>query len=61
LNDFHIIFEELDNRIGKLRNECPISWEPDKLDVDGALGQIRSTWEEMWAKLPKSASAYEVE
>jgi hypothetical protein len=61
LNDFHIIFEELDNRIGKLRKECPVSWEPDKLEVDGALGQIRSKWDEVWSKLPKSASAYEVE
>lgn len=61
LNDFNIIFEELDNRISKLRRECPIEWEPDKLEVDGALGQIRSKWDDLWSKLPKSASAYEVE
>ena len=61
LNDFNIIFEELDNRIGKLRTECPISWEPDKLEVDGKLGQIRTKWDDLWSKLPASSSAYEVD
>jgi len=46
LNDFRMIFEALDSRVAKLRNECPISWEPDKLEVDGALIQIRSKWDD---------------
>ncbi len=61
LNDMHIVFEELDARIAKLRTECPTEWSPDKLEVDGALGQIRSKWDDLWAKLPATASAYEVE
>jgi hypothetical protein len=61
INDFNIIFEELDARIAKLRKECPVSWEPDKLEVDGALGQIRSNWKELWDKMPKNMSPYGVE
>ena len=61
VNDLNMIFEELDNRVARLRNECPTEWDPEKIEVDGALGQIRSKWDDLWARLPKSASAYEVE
>ena len=53
LNGFNIIFEELDARSAKLSKECPVSWGPDKLEVDGALGQIRSNWKELWDKMPR--------
>jgi hypothetical protein len=61
VNDLNMVFEELTNRIARLRHECPTEWDPDKIELEGALGQIRSKWDDLWARLPKSASAYEVE
>lgn len=42
VNELHIIMEELDERIEKLKKECPTSWEPDKTEIENKVGYLRT-------------------
>lgn len=41
INDIYVIVEELDDRIERLKRECPIQWEPDKIE-------LKTKWEDVW-------------
>jgi len=34
VNDLHIFIEELENRIDRLRRECPLDWKPDQIEME---------------------------
>lgn len=36
INDIYVIVEELDDRIERLKKECPIQWEPFALRIKRA-------------------------
>ncbi|MGO9567353.1 MAG: hypothetical protein ACLP5H_07435 [Desulfomonilaceae bacterium] len=48
INDLHMIMEELDERINKLRAECPTAWEPQRAEVEGKMAHLKHTWEGVW-------------
>ncbi|MBI4963610.1 MAG: hypothetical protein HY913_10065 [Desulfomonile tiedjei] len=48
VNELHMVMEELDERINKLRTACPTSWEPEKEEMEGKLTHLRRTWEGVW-------------
>jgi len=52
LNDIHMVLESLNDRIAQLRTECPVSWDPQKKEVDEVLGKIRTRWDEVSANIP---------
>ncbi|MFC1833502.1 hypothetical protein ACFL2Q_02040 [Thermodesulfobacteriota bacterium] len=52
LNDIHMILESLDDRIAKLRTECPTEWDPQKKEVDEVLGKIQVRWDDAAGNLP---------
>jgi predicted nuclease with TOPRIM domain len=52
LNDIHMILESLNDRIAQLRTECPVSWDPQKKEVDEVLGKIQTRWDEVNANIP---------
>jgi predicted nuclease with TOPRIM domain len=52
LNDIHMILESLNDRIAQLRTECPVSWDPQKKEVDEVLGTIKARWDEVSANIP---------
>ena len=40
VNDLHVLVEEMDDRIERLRNQCPSDWSPDKLELETKLTRI---------------------
>jgi predicted nuclease with TOPRIM domain len=48
VNELHMVMEELDDRIKKLRTQCPTSWEPEKAEMEGKFFHLRRTWEGVW-------------
>jgi len=48
VRELHMILEELEDRIHRLKAECPTQWEPDNIDVKGTFMPFASRWEEVW-------------
>jgi len=48
VRDLHALFVELDERISRLKRECPTEWGPDKIEIEqkistltGKIGYLR--------------------
>jgi len=48
VNELHGLIEEMDDRIGRLKKECPTQWEPDKIELDTKLDRVKNHYEEVW-------------
>lgn len=44
VNGLHIVMADLDERIEKLRRECPTEWKPEKEDIRGRLTELSSRY-----------------
>jgi len=55
VEDIHILLTELDDRIHRLRNECPIEWDPDRAEIDNTHVDLRGKFEETMAYIGKAA------
>ena len=44
VNGLHIIMAELDERIEKLRTECPIAWKPEREKIKIRLSDLSSRY-----------------
>ena len=55
VNDLHVLIEELEDRISRLRNECPTEWSPEKIELDSKLTKISNVCQECWDNV---SSAY---
>ena len=51
VNDLHILLEELDDRIGRLKNQCPTDWSPDKIELESKLAKISNVCEDCWKNI----------
>ena len=51
VNDLHIFIEELENRIDRLRRECPVDWKPDQIEMETKFTQVRATLDDVWKGL----------
>jgi len=40
VNELHMIIEELSDRIDRLRKECPVSWKPERTEIENKLGHL---------------------
>jgi hypothetical protein len=40
VNDLHMLVEEIEDRIERLRNQCPSDWSPDKIELETKLTRI---------------------
>ncbi len=40
VNELHMIIEELGDRIERLRKECPISWKPERTEIENKVGYL---------------------
>jgi hypothetical protein len=47
VNDLHIVIDELEARIGKLRSECPADWKADQSDVDKKFGHLKGLYNDV--------------
>ena len=48
VNDLHMILEEFEDRIRRLKSTCPTNWEPDKIEFEGKFSGLKTRWEEVW-------------
>ena len=48
VNDLHSLIEQLEDRIERLKNECPAEWSPDKIELDSKLTEITNICKECW-------------
>lgn len=44
INGLHIVMSELEDRIGKLRTECPIEWRPAQEEIKVKLSGLSSRY-----------------
>lgn len=49
INDLHIIVDEIEVRIGKLRAECPADWKTDQADLDKKFGHLKGLYNDISA------------
>ena len=56
VNDLHMLVEELDDRIERLRNQCPADWAPEKIELESKLTRISNICEDCWKDI--SADTY---
>jgi len=48
VNQLHIVKEELDDRIRRLKTECPTNWEADRIELEGNFTGFKTKWEDVW-------------
>lgn len=53
VTDLHILIEELEDRIERLRRECPIEWSPDQMEIEQKLHDVKIYWEKVWSGMSK--------
>ena len=51
VNDLHVLIEELEDRIARLKDQCPTDWSPEKIELDSKLTKISNVCEECWANV----------
>ncbi|MCJ7807554.1 MAG: hypothetical protein MUP73_02380 [Dehalococcoidia bacterium] len=48
VNELHALMDEIDDRIARLKRECPAEWSPDKIELDSKISRIANIYEEVW-------------
>lgn len=51
VNDLHVLVEEMEDRISRLKAECPEEWSPDKIELESKLTRISDICEECWERV----------
>ncbi len=46
IEDLHVLLEEMEGRVGQLKNECPTEWSPAKKEIDDGAVDMRGKYEE---------------
>jgi len=49
VNDLHIVIEELENRMARLRNECPTDWKADEIEMDSKFDHLKGKMNDVYA------------
>ena len=53
VRDLHILVEELEDRIERLRRECPTVWSPDQIEIEQKLSSLKGKLAHLWSEMPK--------
>jgi len=48
VNELHSLIDDIDDRIARLKRECPSQWSPDKVELDSRISQIADIYDEVW-------------
>ncbi len=51
INDLHVYIEELENRIARLRTECPTDWKADQIEMENAFGHLKGKFNDIYANV----------
>ena len=55
IEDLHMFLEEMTDRIGKLKTECPSDWSPDKKEIEEGSIDMRGKYEETMEYIGKAS------
>ena len=55
IGDLHNLLTEFEDRIEKLKTECPSEWSPQKTEIEEGHVDMRSKYEETMAEIGKAA------
>jgi archaellum component FlaC len=58
INDIQMILEELDDRINRLKTQCPTDWEPSRVELEGTLGRVRDKFQGLEGQAPAEEGTY---
>ena len=42
------LIDDIDDRIMRLKRECPAEWSPNKIELDSKISRIANIYEEVW-------------
>jgi hypothetical protein len=48
VNDLQMVIEELDDRIDRLKTQCPTEWEPGRAGFAREYSQMETSWKAAW-------------
>jgi predicted nuclease with TOPRIM domain len=51
VNDLHMLKEELEERIKRLKAECPIDGEAERIELEGKFSGIKTRWEDVLSNI----------
>jgi len=51
VNDLHILVEEIEGRLDKLRNECPADWKTDQIELDSRFDNLKGVYNDLHANI----------
>jgi len=49
VNDLHMYVEELENRIHRLRTECPTDWKSDQIEMENKFDHLKGKLNDIYA------------
>ena len=55
ITDLNMLLEEMEDRVEKLRTECPSDWSPMKTDIDEGNVDMRGKYEETMEYVGKAS------
>jgi len=51
VNDLHMPKEELEERIKRLKTECPTDWEAERIELEGKFSGFKTSWEDVLSNI----------
>ena len=48
VNELHMVLEELDDRVERLKRECATQWGPENIGVEAKFQPRSAEWREDW-------------
>ncbi len=49
VNDLNMVVEELENRIARLRTECPTDWKADQIEMENKFDHLKGKMNDIYA------------
>jgi hypothetical protein len=49
INDLHIFIGDIEDRIGRLRSECPADWKADQVEMETKFGHLKGMFNDIHA------------
>ena len=54
INDLHMLVGEIEDRIERLKNQCPTDWSPEKIELDSKITSISNICENCFDNISDS-------
>ena len=55
IEDLHMLLNEMEDRVDKLKTECPSDWSPMKQEIDEGTVDMRGKYEETMEEIGKAS------